>query len=138
MFGTLIRSRLKRAYPGQPCTLNHPSDYQPKIEVADEFRLSEEDIRFFFENGCLRVIPGTADGIRTIIFGAGEESFYEANYARDYDFSTTVPHLIEMKPCQALIFSISERTIHGSGGNRTPDSRSAFNFRVIRPDTQVY
>lgn len=263
MFGILIRSRLKQAYPDQPCTLRHPADYKPKIEMADAFRLNEDDIRFFFENGyvkpfdaftedemrafsgeidvarklpsphydfvtdrdhhlslptmmdlirrpaivercaqllgpdlllwrsqffykppggdsiqwhqastylvedyldaalippernelfqltiwvavdpatkengCLRVIPGTADGIRTIIFGAGDESFYEANYAMDYDFSKTAPHVIEMRPGQALIFS--ERTIHGSGENTTANSRSAFNFRVIRPDTKVY
>jgi len=263
MFSILIRSRLKRAYPDQPCTLNHPATYEPKTDVADAHKLSEEDIRHFYENGyvkpfdafsetemcafyedievarqaksphygfvtdrdhhlslpsmmelirrpaivercaqllgpdllmwrsqffykpprgdaiqwhqastylvedylspalippgrdelfqltiwvavdpatiengCLRVIPGTADGIRTITFGAGEASFYEASYANDFDFSKAEPHLIEMKPGQALIFS--ERSIHGSGANTTDASRSAFNFRVIRPDTKVY
>jgi non-heme Fe2+,alpha-ketoglutarate-dependent halogenase len=263
MFGILIRSRLKRAYPDQPCTLNHPPSYAPTVEVDEAHKMSEDDIRHFYErgyvrpfdafteaemqsfyeeievarqaqgshydivtdrdhhlslptlmefirrpaivercaqllgpdllmwrsqffykapygeaiqwhqastylvedymspalippnrdelfqltiwvavdpatkeNGCLRVIPGTADGIRTITFGAGEESFYEASYASDFDFSNAEPDCIEMKPGQALIFS--ERTIHGSGANTTDHSRSAFNFRVIRPDTKVY
>lgn len=263
MFGILIRSRVKRAYPDQPCTLNHPSSYAPKADVADEYRMSEDDIRHFYEkgyvqpfdafsaeemqafyeeievarraksphydfvtdrdhhlslptlmefirrpaivercaqllgpdllmwrsqffykpphgdaiqwhqastylvedymspalippdrdelfqltiwvavdpatkeNGCLRVIPGTADGIRTITFGGGDESFYEASYASDFDFSSAEPDYIEMQPGQALIFS--ERTIHGSAANTSNRSRSAFNFRVIRPDTRVY
>jgi non-heme Fe2+,alpha-ketoglutarate-dependent halogenase len=263
MFGILIRSRLKRAYPDQPCTLNHPPDYKPKTVVEERFRLAEEDIRFFFDNGylkpfqvfsaeemrefsseidiarkatsphygfvtdrdhhismphmmncirrpeivercaqllgpdlllwrsqffykpphgetiqwhqastylvedymepalippdrnslfqltvwvavdpatiangCMRIIPGTADKIRTITFGAGDESFYEASYAMDFDFAQATPDYLEMEPGQALIFS--ERSIHGSGPNETENSRSAFNFRVIRPDTKVY
>ena len=263
MFGILIRSRLKQAYPDQPCSLRRPATYKPKVEVADEFKLAEKDVRFFFEkgylepfdaftehevrafaheidiarkaeskhygfvtdrdhhlslptlmefirrpaiverlaqllgpdlvvwrsqffykpphgkavqwhqastylvedylepalippdrddlfqltvwvavdpatkaNGCLRVIPGTADAIRTITFGAGDASFYKASYAMDHDFSKTPAVHLEARPGQAIIFA--ERTIHGSADNSTDNSRSAFNFRVVRPDTQVY
>lgn len=86
-------------------------------------------------NGCLRFIPGTADAIRTVTFGGGK-GFYHSRYTLDYDCENAPVAAIEAKPGEAIIFS--ERTIHGSAANTTDHSRSAFNFRVIRPDTQVY
>ena len=86
-------------------------------------------------NGCLRLIPGTADGIRSVTFG-GDEGFYHSRYTMDFDFDKAEPAYVEAKPGQVIIFS--ERTIHGSSANSTDNSRSAFNFRLIRPDTRVY
>ena len=86
-------------------------------------------------NGCLRVIPGTAKGIRTVTFG-GDEGFYHSRYTMDLDFDTAPVDYIEARPGQVIIFS--ERTVHGSSANSTDNSRSAFNFRLIRPDTVVY
>ena len=88
------------------------------------------------ENGCLRVIPGTADRLLPVRFGGDGEGFYNSRYALDFDFAKAEPAYIEAKPGQAIIFS--ERTLHGSAANMTDHSRSAFNFRVIRPDTEVY
>lgn len=86
-------------------------------------------------NGCLAVIPGTANAIRSVTFG-GDEGFYNSRYKMDFDFDTAPVDYIEAKPGQVIIFS--ERTIHGSSANSTDNSRSAFNFRLIRPDTLVY
>lgn len=263
MFGILIKTRLKQAYPDQPCSLRQPATYKPKVDVAPEHKLADDDVKFFFENGylppfdafseqevrefqaeidvarkevcshygivtdrdhhlslptmmefirrpavvercaqllgpdlvcwrsqffykpphgkavqwhqastylvedylepalrppdrddlfqltvwvavdpatkangCLRVIPGTADRIRTITFGGGDASFYKASYSMNQDFSETPAAYLEAKPGQVIIFA--ERTVHGSSDNSTDNSRSAFNFRVVRPDTQVY
>ena len=260
MFNILIKSNITRAYPDQTCTLNKPVDFSPRVAVEEANRLSDEQIKFFYdngylppfdafsedemrifgdrilevrqepsktygfvtdrdrhfemqgmmelmrrpaiieraaqllgpdllcwrsqffykaprgeavqwhqastymvedalepalippnrnelfqltvwvavdpaykENGCLRVIPGTSDSIRPVKFG-GNEGFYSSRY--ELEFDDTGIDYIEAKPGQVIIFS--ERTIHGSSANSTDNSRSAFNFRLIRPDTIVY
>lgn len=90
------------------------------------------------DNGCLRVIPGTHTSIRTVRFGTKDtrEGFYHTRYELEYPFREGEEVYLEARPGQAILFS--ERVIHGSGPNVTDRSRSAFNYRVIRPDTKVY
>lgn len=52
-FWMLITSGVTRAYIDEPCTFRMPEKMEPKVEVAPEFRLSEEQLRSFYENGFL-------------------------------------------------------------------------------------
>ena len=90
------------------------------------------------ENGCLRVLPGTQKKIATITFGDKntKDGFYNTRYTIDHEIRDEDMVYLPAEPGQAIIFS--ERTIHGSPANETDNSRSAFNLRVIRPDTTVY
>ena len=87
------------------------------------------------ENGCLQFIPGTHDRIRTIKFG-GPEGFYKVNFTLEFDFDPAKVRNVEMRPGQFIIFS--ERVIHGSGPNRTSETRYAFNYRLVPTNVRIY
>lgn len=53
MFSMVLRSRLTRAYIDQPCEFRVPATIEPKTIVAPEYRLSQEQLRSFYENGYL-------------------------------------------------------------------------------------
>jgi non-haem Fe2+, alpha-ketoglutarate-dependent halogenase len=48
-----VKSLGTRYYMDQPCALAEPSSFEPKASVSDEFKLSEDQIRFFYSNGFL-------------------------------------------------------------------------------------
>ncbi len=43
----------RRAYIDQPCTIKDPESFVPKVDTEEHLRLSEEDIRSFYERGYL-------------------------------------------------------------------------------------
>lgn len=53
MMWLFVRSFGTRTYIDQPCTMKDPPTFKPLVEVSDEYRLSEDQIRSFYENGFL-------------------------------------------------------------------------------------
>lgn len=54
MWWVAIKSGGDEIYGDYYCELKTPPSYKPKVEgVPEEFRLSEEDIKFFYENGYI-------------------------------------------------------------------------------------
>ena len=53
MIWTAIKSGGTRIYNDYYCKLEQPISYKPKVSVAPEFQFSEEDIKFFYENGYI-------------------------------------------------------------------------------------
>ena len=53
IFWTLISSGLTRAYIDQPCEFKMPESCEPKVIVDPKWRLSEKQIRGFYENGFI-------------------------------------------------------------------------------------
>lgn len=53
MFWTAFLSGGARLYYDYYCKFKQPKDYRPKVSVKPQFRLSEQDIQFFHENGYL-------------------------------------------------------------------------------------
>jgi non-haem Fe2+, alpha-ketoglutarate-dependent halogenase len=53
MFWVLLKSRFTRAYIDQPCYFKMPTSFTPKTKVAQQFQLSEKEIRTFYERGYL-------------------------------------------------------------------------------------
>jgi non-heme Fe2+,alpha-ketoglutarate-dependent halogenase len=53
VFWVLIRSGLTRCYIDQPCEFTVPEDCKPKVVVDPKWRLSEQQIRNFYENGFI-------------------------------------------------------------------------------------
>lgn len=53
MIRLFLTSGGQRMYADQPCSIRHPASYQPRVETAPEFRLSEAQIRQFYEDGFL-------------------------------------------------------------------------------------
>lgn len=51
MYGALVRSLVTEAYIDQPCDFKTPKRVEPKAEVAPEHRLSNDQIRSFYERG---------------------------------------------------------------------------------------
>lgn len=51
MLSTLLLSRREKIYGDVYCRLRLPESFAPKVEVAPEHRMSEEELRFFWENG---------------------------------------------------------------------------------------
>ena len=109
-----------------------PEDTSQLFQLTTWIALDEANI----ENGCLHFVPGSHDSIKTIRIG-GKTAFYDAYFEMDYQVDNTKVVPMELKPGQFVIFS--ERTIHGSPGNRSKDKRRCgINFRTITPTTKVY
>lgn len=87
------------------------------------------------ENGCLEFVRGSHTHVRTIKFG-GEEGFYNARFALEFDRDPAQIVKVPVKAGQFIIFT--ERCIHGSGPNTTDRHRLAFNLRVIPTSIPVY
>ncbi|MEM9658239.1 MAG: phytanoyl-CoA dioxygenase family protein, partial [Planctomycetota bacterium] len=51
MFLMVLRSRLKRAYIDQPCDFRMPTSFEPKTIVDPLYRMPNDQIRSFYENG---------------------------------------------------------------------------------------
>ena len=86
-------------------------------------------------NGCMQVFPGTHKKIRRIRFG-GKEGFYKVNFELEFKANPEDAVSLEVPPGHFVLFS--ERVIHGSGPNESPDRRMAVNFRLIPPCVKVY
>lgn len=52
-FWMLIKSGVTRAYIDEPCTFRMPQSIAPKANVAPELRLTETQLKSFYENGFL-------------------------------------------------------------------------------------
>lgn len=53
MYWTVLKSGGRSVYVDIPCQLRQPQTYAPKTVVDEAYRLTETDIRFFYENGYL-------------------------------------------------------------------------------------
>ena len=53
MFTMLLGSGFTKAYIDQPCQLKVPESFAPKADVQDQYKLSEQQIRQFYEKGFL-------------------------------------------------------------------------------------
>jgi non-haem Fe2+, alpha-ketoglutarate-dependent halogenase len=53
MFWTAFKSGGDKVYADYFCQLQAPDSYEPKVLVDQEYRFSEEQIKFFYENGYL-------------------------------------------------------------------------------------
>ncbi|MBW4635751.1 MAG: phytanoyl-CoA dioxygenase family protein [Iphinoe sp. HA4291-MV1] len=53
MFWTAFKSGGTRIYNDYYCKLKESISYKPKVSVAPEFQFSEEDIKFFYNNGYI-------------------------------------------------------------------------------------
>lgn len=53
MYGAVIGSWVTKAYIDQPCRLRAPETPAPLVETADRYRLSQEDLDFFYDKGYL-------------------------------------------------------------------------------------
>ncbi len=53
MLWTALRSGGTRIYNDYPSTLRTPTSFAPRVSVQEDYRLTEEDIRGFYENGYL-------------------------------------------------------------------------------------
>lgn len=143
----LWRSQVFNQEPGAPPITWHQAttymleDYQRPI-------LEPEDINQLFqlttwiavdeatvENGCLQFLPGTQTKIRTLNLNA-KDGFYAAKFELDRPVMDDDIVSMELKPGQFVIFS--ERTIHGSPGNRSNRRRLGINFRSVLPSTKIY
>ena len=51
MYRMVLGSHMKKAYIDQPCEFKKPDRIEPKAEVAPEYRLSQADLRAFYERG---------------------------------------------------------------------------------------
>lgn len=53
MFWTVFKSGGGKVYRDYYCKQREPDSYQPKVMVDEEYRLSEDEIRFFYEHGYI-------------------------------------------------------------------------------------
>ncbi len=53
MFWMLIKSGLTRAYIDQPCQFKMPNTFEPKVEVAADYKLTTDQIQQFNEDGFI-------------------------------------------------------------------------------------
>ncbi len=52
-FWVILKSGLNKAYIDQPCEFKMPASCEPKVVVAPKWRMSEAEIRKFYENGFM-------------------------------------------------------------------------------------
>jgi len=143
----LWRSQVFNQEPGAPPITWHQAttymleDYQrPILEPADINQLFQLTTwiavdEAVIENGCLQFLPGTQTKVRTLKLDA-KDGFYAAKFELDRPVMDDDIVSMELKPGQYVIFS--ERTIHGSPGNRSSRRRLGINFRTVLTSTKIY
>lgn len=95
MFWTAFYSGGKRIYFDYYCQLKEPKDYSPKASVKPEFQLSEEDIKFFYDNGYLGpfdlISSEEAENLRQDLLNSvfNTKSFLADNYQFDEERNIT-------------------------------------------------
>ena len=143
----LWRSQVFNQMPGAPPITWHQAttymleDYQrPVLEPKNRNELFQlttwiavDDATI--ENGCMQFLPGTHKGRTRTLSLDGKDGFYAAKFELDR-FSNAEVLPMEVKAGQFIMFS--ERTIHGSPGNRSQKRRMAVNFRTVKPTTKIY
>lgn len=141
------RSQVFNQMPGAPPITWHQAttymleDYQrPVLEpenMNELFQLTtwiavDEAV---IENGCMQFLPGTQTKTRTLKLDA-KDGFYAAKFELDRPVTNDQVVSMELKAGQFVIFS--ERTIHGSPGNRSNRRRLGVNFRTVVPNVRIY
>jgi len=53
MLKTFLSSGGKRAYMDQPCTMNDPPSFEPAIPAGSPFRMTEAEVKQFYEQGFI-------------------------------------------------------------------------------------
>ena len=141
------RSQVFNQMPGAPPITWHQAttymleDYQrPILEPKDINRLFQLTTwiavdEATIENGCLQFIAGTHRGRTRTVKLDGKDGFYAAHFEID-NFQNPEVVSMQLKPGQFVIFS--ERTVHGSPGNRSNRRRLGVNFRTVAPSTRIY
>ena len=105
MFWTAFKSGGTKVYFDYYSQLKPPKSYQPKTSVEPQFALSQEDIKFFYENGYLGpfdlISSDEAEKLRTYLVNSvlNSESKTFSLKAGDYEFDT------ETKSNDSIIFS---------------------------------
>jgi chlorinating enzyme len=104
-----------------------------------------------FENGCMHFLKGTQRTTVPILrtatelpgnppevakLIAGQGRFALAKIVLDLEITPEMIVPMPLKAGQCVIFS--ERCIHGSPPNNSPNRRFGFVFRTIKPNVQVY
>lgn len=143
----LWRSQVFNQMPGAPPITWHQAttymleDYQrPVLEPEDIDHLFQLTVwiavdEATIENGCMQFLPGTHRGRTRTLTLDGKDGFYAAHFELDrFTDAEVLP--MELKPGEFIIFS--ERTIHGSPGNRSNRRRLGVNFRTVLPSTRIY
>jgi chlorinating enzyme len=67
MYWTVLKSWGRSIYVDIPCRLEQPDTYEPKVMVEEAYRLSNEDIQFFYQNGYLGPFTLMSEGEATMI-----------------------------------------------------------------------
>jgi len=86
MFWTAFSSGGRKVFFDYYCQFKEPKDYRPRESVRPEFQLSEQDIKFFYENGYLGpfdlMSPEQAENLRHDLLNSvlNTESFLANNY----------------------------------------------------------
>ncbi len=57
MFWQAFKSGGASIYIDLPCQLKQPDDYQPQAKVAEQYQLTEAEIKSFYENGYIGLLP---------------------------------------------------------------------------------
>jgi non-heme Fe2+,alpha-ketoglutarate-dependent halogenase len=114
--------------------------YKPALEPADKGDMFEIAIWMAIDdanaaNGCMQVVPGSHTEIGTIRLN-GTKQFLDARFEGDYKINPKDLVSLPCRPGEFVIFT--ERLIHGSEPNRSPNSRMSFVFRFVKPDCRVY
>ncbi len=85
MFWTAFSSGGRKIFFDYYCEFKEPKDYRPRESVLPEFQLSEEDIKFFYENGYIGpfdlMSPDQAENLRHDLLNSvsNTESFLAKN-----------------------------------------------------------
>lgn len=134
------RTQLFYKGPGSPAIQFHqastfmvedyldPAIFPPKLDEMFQLTVWIAVDDAVPENGCMQFVRGTHNRIHTIKFG-GEEGFYKANFALEFDRDPNRVATVPVKSGQFIIFT--ERCIHGSPANTSDRHRLAFNMRII-------
>jgi chlorinating enzyme len=89
MFWLTFESKGSKVYCDYYSQLKLPTTYRPKVEVADPYKLSEKDIRSFYEKGYIGpfdlIPPNEVDAIREHLMAVAKSPSKVYSYA-DGDF----------------------------------------------------
>ncbi len=112
MMKLYVKSLGTRVYMDQPHDLVPPSSFQPKVSLSNEFKLSEEQIKLFYENGFLGPFTAITEEEMSEFRQKLDEE--RQNPSKAFGFKTVrdrhldMPELLELFKCCAIVERLAQ------------------------------
>ncbi len=136
--GKMVKTFMKpdgKVYPDIPCKLNEPNSYKPKVKTEDAYKMTEQEIQFFYKNGFTKpytvCTPDEMESIRKhvqhTVYNTQSSIYPTGAYAYTGPKDNSQEESKEMGNEQLAKFAINSRDRHLD----TPEMMKLFSHPAI-------